>query len=90
MDKSITECKETLQPKFYDHFININNKEMLFNGWIILFIKSEEFNGIIITIACYRTSERQSALKVLMRKIFYLQKFIIVKNNMQIIISLLN
>jgi len=93
MDKGITECKETLQPKFYDRSININNKEMLFNGWIIPFIKNEEFNGIIITgLDVTESSERQSALKKSIdeKNILLTEVHHRVKNNMQIIISLLN
>jgi two-component sensor histidine kinase len=91
--EEIYNCRETLNHEFYETSFYLQNKNVILNGWIIPFIEKDKFNGIIITgLDITQDEERQSALKnsIDERNNLLTEVHHRVKNNMQIIISLLN
>jgi two-component sensor histidine kinase len=93
INDKITKAEKTLNPQFFELPVIIKNKNKLFNGWIIPFIQKDEFNGVIITgLDVTETTKKQSALKKSIdeKNILLTEVHHRVKNNMQIIISLLN
>src|SRR5574344_1845979 len=87
------EVKKSLKPHFFEFSHKSQNIDRNFNGWVIPFIKNDKFDGVVITTFDISESiEKQSALKksIKERNALLTEVHHRVKNNMQIIISLLS
>ena len=93
INDKIIKCSEDSETKFFEETFRTNKREIIITGWIIPFIQNDKFNGVIITgLDITNTEKRQSALKNSMdeKNALLTEVHHRVKNNMQIIISLLN
>ncbi len=89
----VLEVKKSLKPQFFEFSHKSQNINRNFNGWVIPFIKNDQFDGVVITTFDISESiEKQSALKksIKERNALLTEVHHRVKNNMQIIISLLS